>query len=134
MNRHKARRKAGERVPKILVVDDDGPIREMVGEVLTDAGYAVALARDGAEALVQIEAERPDLVLSDVTMPSLDGRGVLAAVRTRGMDVPFILMSADDRMLERQDAPTIRKPIDLDHLLALVAHQIDERDETETAP
>src|SRR4029079_1736194 len=81
--------------PLILVVDDDGPIRDVVADVLGDEGYDVSLAVDAADALTSWRDECPDLILLDLNMPVVDGRAFLAAYR---LDItchaPVVVFSA----------------------------------------
>jgi CheY-like chemotaxis protein len=66
----------------ILVVDDEAPIVDLLVDIIEDHGYTALRAGNGAEALSIARAVRPDLIISDVMMPSLDGFGLLAALRT----------------------------------------------------
>jgi CheY-like chemotaxis protein len=66
---------------QILVADDHTPFRTLLGEFLQDAGYRVLLAADGEEAVRQVNAARPDLVLTDVEMPRRNGLEVLGHVK-----------------------------------------------------
>ena len=59
--------------PRVLVVDDDAGIRDLLDLALADAGYAVALAEDGAAALAMVDAVAPDVILLDMHLPALDG-------------------------------------------------------------
>lgn len=68
-------------MPLIVVMDDDSSTRVLVSAVLRKEGYDVLAAEDGAQGLALIREHRPDLVVSDVQMPNLDGFGVLEAVR-----------------------------------------------------
>ncbi len=109
----------------VLVVDDERTIRELVVEVLRDEGYAAVGAADGRAALEAMEEVEPDLVLMDVMMPGLDGRGAYLAMRARpqGLSVPVVLLSAvaDPARLPPGVAAFLPKPFDLEQLLALVA-------------
>ena len=80
----------------ILVVDDEAGIREVLVELLADEGYQTALAVDGRDALRQLEATRPDLVLSDVMMPFMSGLELALALAQQPQyrDIPVVLMSA----------------------------------------
>ena len=78
----------------ILVVDDDRSIREIIAETLEFEGYIVEQASNGAEALKMIEEHLPSLVLLDMRMPVLDGWGVARALKTRGVRVPIIVLTA----------------------------------------
>lgn len=79
----------------ILVVDDHAIVRELFQEALKHAGYEVAAACNGAEAIVGMESRRPDLVLLDVAMPVMDGLATLRAMRqiSKTKDVPVIMLS-----------------------------------------
>jgi PAS domain S-box-containing protein len=81
---------------RVLLADDNADMRAYVLRLLADAGWTVEAVRDGTEALEALRAQAPDLVLSDVMMPGLDGFGLLAALRAdpRTADVPVILLSA----------------------------------------
>ena len=84
-----------ERRKKILVADDSAQVREQASELLTEAGYSVVLADDGAEALRMIREEHPDLVLLDLLMPSMTGFDVLRTVLQdeRLKETPVLTMS-----------------------------------------
>jgi len=82
------------RPAKILVADDDEGVRAGLVTNLELNGYTVAEARDGAEAIALIGANIYDLIVSDLLMPGATGVELLAAVRQRGLDTPFILISA----------------------------------------
>jgi CheY-like chemotaxis protein len=79
----------------ILVIDDNDDIRSLVATILTDFGFSVRQARSGEEAIQMVLAEKPDLVVSDVCMPGMDGHHVLAAIRElpATASIPFILMT-----------------------------------------
>ncbi|WP_432824951.1 SpoIIE family protein phosphatase [Dactylosporangium sp. CA-092794] len=94
--------------PRVLVVDDNADMREYIRRVL-DADYRVTEAADGAEALRRLRAEPPDLVLTDVMMPALDGFGLIAALRAdeAAGHLPVIMLSAragDEATVEGLDA------------------------------
>jgi DNA-binding NtrC family response regulator len=79
---------------KILIVDDEPFNLDLLEQELTDRGYAVERARDGAEALRKIESLRPDLVLLDYMMPGMSGLDVLRELQSTESDVPVIVMTA----------------------------------------
>jgi CheY-like chemotaxis protein len=104
----------------VLVVDDEPSIREFLTDVLAGAGYVVRTAAHGRAALIDVEAVPPDLVLSDVFMPELDGWSLAAELRRRFPTIQVVMMSA-----YRPDFPVgrmrfIAKPFNLDALLTLV--------------
>ena len=81
--------------PRVLVVDDEGPIRDVVADVLGDEGYDVSLAVDGLEALTSCRESCPDLILLDLNMPGVDGRAFLVAYRLeKGRHAPVVIFSA----------------------------------------
>jgi DNA-binding response OmpR family regulator len=85
---------------KILVVDDEREIVETLKNRLLKEGYAVASAFDGEEALAQVKAENPDVVLLDLMMPKLNGFEVLKEIRENHKDKwrPVIIVSAQDEL------------------------------------
>jgi DNA-binding response OmpR family regulator len=104
----------------ILVVDDERPICDVLAELLQDEGYDVSRAYDGLAALATAERHRPDLVLSDVMMPGLDGVSLVRRLHERGLRPSVILMSAvyDDVDLPR--VCFVPKPFDVDDLLGTI--------------
>jgi DNA-binding response OmpR family regulator len=96
-------------MPLIVVMDDDASTRVLVSAVLRKEGFDVLAAEDGAQGLALIREHQPDLVVSDVQMPHLDGFGVLEAVRAdeRLTTTPIILLtSLQDRAHMRQGMTT----------------------------
>jgi two-component system response regulator len=79
---------------KILIVDDEKNIRLLLNEELTDEGYEVITAENGAVALKMIDEEKPDLVTLDIKMPGEDGLSVLRKIRETAYDLPVIICSA----------------------------------------
>jgi two-component system response regulator MprA len=88
----------GERV---LVVDDDAPVRRMLERSLTAEGYVVEAAADGGGALAAVERTVPDLIVLDVAMPGLDGLAVTERLRGAGITVPILILTARDAVAER---------------------------------
>jgi CheY-like chemotaxis protein len=80
---------------RVLVVDDDVEWREIVGELLEDAGYAVATAEDGRRALDMIAASPPTVVMTDMQMPVMDGRELLAQAHAVDGRLPVIVVSGN---------------------------------------
>ena len=85
---------------KILVVDDEPPIVNMLAYNLKQGNYQVVIARDGEEALEQARREQPDLIILDLMLPRLDGLEVCRAIR-RERDVPIIMLTARDTEVDR---------------------------------
>ena len=85
---------------RILIVDDDLHIREVIRVALRKAGMTVNEAKDGREALTRFAADRPDLIILDIGMPELDGLDVCREVR-KTSDVPILFLSARDDEIDR---------------------------------
>ena len=126
-----AGRRAGDR-PTVLVADDNPDMRRYIAGLLADA-YEVVTAEDGAAALEAARAVRPDLVLSDVMMPNLDGFGLLQALRADAATAgtPVILLSAragEDSAVEGLEAGAddyLVKPFSAVELLARVRSNLE---------
>ena len=87
---------ANDRVPRVLVVDDEPNIRELVQVALKFHGCSVTTAVDGNDALRQAEANPPDLIVLDVMLPDIDGFEVCRRLRAGGNEVPVIFLTARD--------------------------------------
>jgi two-component system OmpR family response regulator len=85
---------------RILIVDDESHIREVLRVALKKAGMDVIEARDGKEALARFAADRPDLIVLDVGMPEFDGLDVCREVR-KSSEVPILFLSARDEEIDR---------------------------------
>jgi two-component system OmpR family response regulator len=85
---------------KILVVDDDAHIRQVLTFALGKAGMETSEAGDGEAALAQVERERPDLVVLDINMPRMDGLEVCRRLRSAG-DLPILFLSSRDDEIDR---------------------------------
>jgi two-component system response regulator MtrA len=112
---------------RVLVVDDDEAIREIIGIVLRDEGLEVSFARDGVEALeIAAEQPHPALVLLDLMMPRLNGRAFVQELRSRqGLQaIPVIIMSGESQAEQTAGglgvAACLTKPVELDDLVAAV--------------
>lgn len=113
----------------VLCVEDEEALRRDIADELAEAGYAAIAACSGEEALELMRTTRPDLILCDISMPGLNGYGVLKAAQAKGpdyADIPFVFLSAlgDPREIvegKRLGADDyLVKPIDYDLLLATV--------------
>ena len=110
---------------RILLIDDELPIRRAVGSLLRTRGYDVSLAPTGAEGLLLFDSDRPDLVIVDLALPDMDGAIVCRTLRAR-TDVPILVLSV------RGDEPTkvaaldagaddyVTKPFSPEELLARI--------------
>jgi two-component system OmpR family response regulator len=112
--------------PRILVVDDEPSITELVGAALRYEGFDVATASSGHEALEQVEAARPALVVLDVMLPDEDGFEVLRRLRSRAGTLPVVFLTARDATSDKVSGLVaggddyITKPFSLEELLARI--------------
>jgi CheY-like chemotaxis protein/two-component sensor histidine kinase len=117
----------------VLVVEDDELLRELIVATLRDEGYHLTIARDGLEALEQVAAEPPALILLDWMMPRLGGEGFAAELRRRHptLEVPIFVMTAGGVAHERAASigaqGFINKPFELAVLLDQVARHLGPR-------
>lgn len=117
----------------VLVVEDSDDNREVLGALLEVEGYHVAYAVDGRDALDKLEhGLRPCLILLDVSMPRMNGIEFRRAqvADDRFSEIPVILFSAVHEitwLYPALDAPLARKPVDVDHILRLVAERCAPR-------
>ncbi|MEY4640306.1 MAG: hypothetical protein RLZZ227_300 [Pseudomonadota bacterium] len=126
---------AGDHVPEVLIVDDTHEMRQMLGDLMTEAGYRVRHASDGTQALMSIYASLPDLVLLDVRMPTMDGYEVCKYLKadTATADIPVIFMSAMSdiqditQAFELQAVDYIVKPFRSAEVLSRVKTHLDLR-------
>jgi two-component system, OmpR family, alkaline phosphatase synthesis response regulator PhoP len=112
----------------ILVIDDEQPILAMLQEMLQDEGYTVLLAGNGQAGLERAIDDRPDLILTDLMMPVMDGRTLCRHLRAepRTTQIPLIGMSAAywPRDGDAFDA-VLAKPFNIDDVLELLRAQLD---------
>nr|WP_281243373.1 response regulator transcription factor [Jiangella alba] len=115
---------------RLLVVDDEATVRELLSAALRFAGFGVSSAATGSEAVAAAEAEPPDLVLLDVMLPDMDGFEVVRrlrelATRSRG-PVPVLFLTARDRQADKVTGLSlgaddyVTKPFDLEELIARI--------------
>ncbi len=115
----------------ILVVDDEKPLRELLAMALEEAGHRVVQAFHGRQALDLASRERPDLVISDIMMPLMNGVELARALKANAStsSVPIILMSAAGKAVaegaEAEDY--IDKPFDLDALDILIGRWLPKQ-------
>jgi two-component system OmpR family response regulator len=115
---------------RLLVVDDEATVRELLSATLRFAGFSVASASNGAEAIAAATREPPDLVLLDVMLPDVDGFEVVRRLRDRpsgrGTPVPVLFLTARDRQADKVTGLSlgaddyVTKPFDLEELIARI--------------
>ena len=111
---------------KILVVDDERAIRNSLKEILTDEGYTVETAEDGATAIETAEKERYDVIFCDIKMPNMEGTEVLERLRKDGVDSAVIMISGHGDIdtavecIKKGAFDFIQKPLDLNRILITI--------------
>jgi two-component system, OmpR family, response regulator len=114
----------------ILVVDDEASIRTLISEVMNIAGYQVAIAEDGLDALNKIRNKKFDLIVLDVNLPKLDGFALLEKIRESAPTQPIIMISA---RAEKDDVTHglrlgaddyIRKPFSVEELVLRIENRL----------
>jgi|BarGraIncu00222A_1022003.scaffolds.fasta_scaffold53741_2 two-component system response regulator MprA len=109
---------------RLLVVDDDRGLRDVLRRALTLTGYEVRLAETGSEALSEVASAVPDAVVLDVGLPDIDGLEVCRLLRREGNRVPVLMLTARDAVTDRIDGldagadDYLVKPFDIDELRA----------------
>jgi CheY-like chemotaxis protein len=111
---------------RVLVVDDDPHIREVLRDFLTRVGDEVATAATGGEALDTVPTFQPDVILLDMVMPGMSGADVLDALRRAGLTVPVILISGQPITPPEGVFAFLRKPFDLRKLAELVTAAVGD--------
>ena len=111
---------------RVLVIDDDPSIRQVIAYVLSDEGYQVDEASDGQAALELVSRQHPDIILVDMKMPGMDGWGFVQRYRERyGRQAPIVVLTAAQDAAQRgadvNADSYVSKPFDLDDLLERVA-------------
>lgn len=113
---------------KILAVDDSRTMRTMISMALTEAGFDVDLAEDGIDGLEKLDGSAPDLVITDINMPRLDGFGVIEGIRSQSqyayMPVLVLTTETGEELKQRARAAGatgwIVKPFDPDKLVSAI--------------
>jgi len=125
---------------RILVVDDEAPIRDVLCEYFEGQGFGVEAACDGEAALSALGRYRPDLVLLDVRMPGIDGVEVLRRIRHADPKVPVIMVTANEDVALARETLTlgafdyVSKPFDFSYLDRAVTAGLLQGGETAAAP
>lgn len=114
----------------ILLVDDEEVVLKSLGRFLTRCGHRLRTAADGLEALRHMEEERPDVVISDVRMPGVDGLDLLERVRVRFPATSVVLITGHGEVAASRPkgvCDCLRKPVRLEDLMAVLERIDRER-------
>jgi DNA-binding NtrC family response regulator len=118
---------------RILIVDDEVNARTALAELLREEGYHVETAADGFKALPKLEEEEPDLVLTDLKMPGLDGLELMAKVRERDPECVVVLMTAFGavetavKAMRQGASDYITKPVNMEELVLVLARELERK-------
>jgi DNA-binding NtrC family response regulator len=123
---------AGRAAGRVLIVDDEQHAKEALEDLLEDEGYTIASANDGQEALEMIESFEPEVVVTDLKMPRMDGLELLARGKALDPHVAFVVMTAFGTIdtaveaIKRGAENYLTKPLDLDALTALIERALEK--------
>jgi two-component system response regulator AtoC len=115
---------------KILVVDDEPEVRQLMEHFLTERGYDVRIAENGRLALVTLDTFTPDVVLLDMHMPEMDGLETLRRLVVRSPSLPVIMITVNEdiettaRLLQLGAADYVPKPFNLEDLEQAISIQL----------
>ena len=121
---------------QVWVIDDDRSIRWVLERALGQAGMAVTVFENGAEAIARLGREQPDVVVSDIRMPEMDGLSVLEKISARHPQLPVIIMTAYSDLESTVSAyqggafEYLPKPFDVDEAVALVHRALGRKKES----
>ena len=119
---------------KILVIDDERPIRSTLKEILEFEKLKVETAEDGKEGITKIEKGNFDLILCDIKMPKMDGMEVLEAMNEKGIETPLVMISGHGNVETAVEAikkgayDFIEKPLDLNRTLVTLRNALDKKE------
>ena len=117
---------------KILIIDDERAIRNSLGEILSDEGYAVDTAEDGIKGLEMATREHYDVIFCDIKMPGMDGLEVLSKLTAEGTDSAVIMISGHGDIdtavecIKKGAFDFIQKPLDLNRILITIKNATDK--------
>ncbi len=119
-------------LPKVLIVDDSLSVRSSLTQLMTDGGYQVVTARDGLEAVNMLETEAPDIVLTDLEMPRMNGLDLVGYIRNSKQwnPLPVVMITSRTMAKHRQQAEQagvnsyITKPFTEDEVLASIDREL----------
>ena len=117
--------------PRILLVDDNTVVRDMLVDLVASLGYRADAAASGEEALALFDKGRYTMVLSDLLMPGMSGWDVLAALRQRDAQIPVIIVTGSpvvgDPRASQPGVALVKKPVDVTALDATIKRMLSAR-------
>ena len=120
---------------QVLIVDDEPDIAIILGELLGDEGLDVRVVHDGREALEALAVQLPDLLITDLMMPRMDGHALIRELRSNAKfrHIPIVVMSAGalDKSLLAPDILFVPKPFELTDMIDRVSELLGKRDGSE---
>jgi DNA-binding response OmpR family regulator len=125
--------------PSLLIVEDDGPLRDVLTRSLRAEGFAVAAVATAGELMEQLRPDPPDALVIDIGLPDADGRDLCQALRARGIHAPVLFLTARDALTDRLSGFSaggddyVTKPFDIEEVVARL-HALLKRAATEPAP
>jgi CheY-like chemotaxis protein len=111
---------------RVVVVDDEPHVRELLRDFLTGEGYEVTTFASGADAIAAVQTHQPDVILVDMMMPGLSGADVLDALRSAGLSMPVILVSGTSRSPDERFFRHLVKPFNLRTVADAVAAAMNQ--------
>lgn len=124
------------RLKKVMIVDDEANIRNLLFDILSGAGFKVSMAKDGQDSLRQMKNQCFDLLITDINMPRLDGIGLLKEMKSAGRDERVIIMTGeplDESKFEGEIPPVfiqLKKPFHINYFLEIISSALvpDDRE------
>jgi len=117
--------------PRVLLVDDEPPVRELLARHLTNKGFECVQAEDGIDGLERVATDSPDLVITDIKMPRMDGMQLLRRLVDGGMELPVVLITSMADVKTAVEALTmgaaeyLMKPFNLDEVTIAVERALE---------
>lgn len=112
---------------RIMVVEDDPVLRDLMGDYLQENGYEAVLAKDGAQAMEQLDQIHVDLIICDVMMPGMDGFTLTRELREAGFTLPILMATAKESLADKREGfqagadDYMVKPVDFEEMLLRIS-------------
>jgi CheY-like chemotaxis protein len=123
--------KAPSKDPRILLIDDNTIVRDMLVDLVGSLGYRADSAGSGEEALALFDRRRYGMVLTDLLMPGMSGWDVLAALRQRDAHIPVVIVTGSpvvgDPRASQPGVAVLKKPVDVTALDAMIKRMLNQR-------